>query len=139
MVGVLALALVAWRGTRDRSGSNKRSGAVESAPRTPSAANPPRRPGLSWLAQRGLPARRIAGRVVFGGKPVDGAIVAVASAADGDARPATVTTGADGRFDVGVYEAAAVTIAATAQGKVGLVLAVDLRTDAASAARRARA
>ncbi|MFT3711383.1 MAG: sigma-70 family RNA polymerase sigma factor [Archangium sp.] len=81
---------------------------------------------LDPLAAPGAPPRRVAGVVLFEGKPVSGAIVRLA------ARPAVnldaleVRTAADGRFDFGERTPRKHSVSAAASGKSGVVLELDL-------------
>jgi RNA polymerase sigma-70 factor (ECF subfamily) len=82
---------------------------------------------LPWLIQRGAPARRIAGHVMFRGKPVVGAIVRLGNAFT-DRPPtraqnrishelATTKSGPDGAFDFGEQAPASFVVSAESEGK----------------------
>ncbi|HTL38961.1 MAG TPA: sigma-70 family RNA polymerase sigma factor [Kofleriaceae bacterium] len=75
-----------------------------------------------WFAQVGASARRVAGKVVFEGAPVEGAIVRLAD----HEQLAAVTTGKDGAFDFGMQAPAEVTVSAEASGKTPAALALAL-------------
>ncbi|HUQ01679.1 MAG TPA: carboxypeptidase regulatory-like domain-containing protein [Kofleriaceae bacterium] len=131
-VVVLALAvLFVMSGSR---GGGGKPGVVASRDGTSAragiGANAPKRNGLSWTAQRGAPARRIAGRVVFEGRPVGGATVRLAARAERYANAVARTTGDDGAFDFGPQEATLLLVSANADGKAGALLHVDLRNPA---------
>ncbi|MEO8699110.1 MAG: sigma-70 family RNA polymerase sigma factor [Kofleriaceae bacterium] len=84
---------------------------------------------LAWLGQRGVQPRRIAGRVTFRGSAVAGASVELASLASESgavAAPRVVTTAA-GEFDFGPQRAMEWSVRATAPGKTGTAIAIDLR------------
>jgi hypothetical protein len=133
VVGALVLALgcaVIWRGSRDGAKSRRAPSAAAGTVHSALAATQPKGRRLSWLAQLGAPARRIAGRVVFEGQPVGGASVHVVSAADREQHAATRTTSADGRFDFGPYAPTPIVIAAYAPDKAAAVLELDLRNPA---------
>jgi RNA polymerase sigma factor (sigma-70 family) len=84
---------------------------------------------LAWIAQRDVAPRRIAGRVVAAGTPVAGASVELASLVteSGAAAPPRLTTGADGTFDFGPQPAMEWSVRATAPGRTGVAVEVDLR------------
>ncbi len=72
-----------------------------------------------FLAQPKLKPRKIAGKVVFAGKPVEGAIVRLALDANFDIlqQLAEAKTGADGTFDFGPRPAARFNVSAEAPGR----------------------
>jgi hypothetical protein len=83
----------------------------------------------NWLAQPGVAARRIAGRVTFNGAPVAGATVELASLASeaGLVTPPRKTTDASGAFDFGTQLAMEWSVRASAPGKASATVELDLR------------
>ncbi len=83
----------------------------------------------AWLGQRGVRARRIAGKVVYRGAPVEGATVELASlASESGLMPAQRrTTNAAGEFDLGLQSPMEWSVRATAPARSGTMLDVDLR------------
>lgn len=83
----------------------------------------------SWFGQRGVPNRRIAGRVKFAGAPVEGATVELGSQLSdvGVIRPINQRTNRDGRFDFGVQPPAHYSVAASARSHSPTVIEVDTR------------
>jgi RNA polymerase sigma factor (sigma-70 family) len=82
-----------------------------------------------WLAQPDVAARRIAGKVTFNGAPVAGATVELASLASEAglvAAPRKVTD-ASGAFDFGAQLAMEWSVRASAPGKTGATIELDLR------------
>jgi hypothetical protein len=90
----------------------------------------------AWLAQAGVAPRRIAGRVVFRGAPVAGATVELASlASESGLTPAPQrTTNASGEFDFGSQRAMPWSVRASAPGKAGGRVDIDLRNPRANPA-----
>ena len=86
----------------------------------------------AWLIQADVKPRRVAGRVVFGGKPVAGATVELASLAteSGLGVPLQRTTDAAGGFDFGAQPAMELSVRASAVEHASAVAAVDLRNPA---------
>lgn len=82
-----------------------------------------------WLGQPGVEARPIAGQVTYQGTPVEGATVELASLASesGAVMAPRRTTGADGAFDFGLQPALEWSVRATAPGRTGAAITVDLR------------
>ncbi len=120
-----------------RSHGGHRDGDATAAaghPRTPAgerSASPAgaQQPAPAWLAQPGVEPRRIAGRVTFGGAPVEGATVVLANLASesGYAAAPRRRTDAQGRFDFGPQPAMEWSVRASAPGKTGASLDIDLR------------
>jgi RNA polymerase sigma factor (sigma-70 family) len=75
-----------------------------------------------WFSQPGVPARRVTGKVVFEGAPVEGAIVRLAT----HEQLAAVTTAKDGAFDFGMQSPTEITVSAEAAGKTPAALAIAL-------------
>lgn len=75
-----------------------------------------------WFVQAGASKRRVAGRVVFEGKPVAGAIVRLS---DRD-QLAAVPSGADGSFDFGMQAPGDVTVSAEAEDKTPAAITLAL-------------
>ncbi|HUS29510.1 MAG TPA: sigma-70 family RNA polymerase sigma factor [Kofleriaceae bacterium] len=82
-----------------------------------------------WLAQPGVAARRIAGRVTFNGTPVAGAAVELASVASeaGLVAAPRKTTDASGSFDFGTQLAMEWSVRASSPGKTSATIELDLR------------
>ncbi|MBZ0232391.1 MAG: carboxypeptidase-like regulatory domain-containing protein, partial [Deltaproteobacteria bacterium] len=82
-----------------------------------------------WIAQEGVRARRIAGRVVDGGKPAVGALVRLTSELSlaGMVPALEQRTDADGRFDFGEQVAREYAVGAAAPGRLAAILRIDLR------------
>lgn len=128
-LAAIAIGVVVWFATRssssrakgDAAGAGSAAGTVASRGRARSTA--------SGLVQPGVDAHHVAGHVTFEGRAVAGATVTLSSAltTTGLVPAPTVTTGADGAFDLGPQDAAPITVAASAPGKAGAVLHVDLR------------
>ena len=99
------------------------SSATQGTTTLPSGAGLP-----AWLAQPQAPARRVAGRVLLDGRPVQGVHVRL-EPEPLLARQGAVEqlTGADGRFDFGAQLALVHTVSAHAAGHTGAVREVDLR------------
>jgi hypothetical protein len=125
------VALAGWWWLRDRGSatggdSGSRVGGQTSGGRLARHSTPgaPR-----WLGQPGVEPRRVAGRVTFAGAPVAGAAVRLELA--GPLRRAlpgvTVSSGADGRFDLGLQVAAEVRVSASAPGRTTGGVSIDLR------------
>ncbi len=128
-VALLAAGLVVWRsGSRGTSG-RERSGDPSASTTSKTSARIRAAGASSWWSQRGVSERRVAGRVTFAGRPVDGATVTLVSrgSESGSVPAETVTTGADGAFDFGPEPAAPVTVAAVAAGKTPALVRLDLR------------
>ncbi len=106
-------------GAGSRAGQGARAGGV---PGAQSAALP------AWFGRPGAPDRRIAGRVTFEGEPVDGAEVRLWSyiMLTGVLAPVVVKTGADGRFDLGVWPASSYQVGASSPGRASAVESLDL-------------
>ena len=87
----------------------------------------------AWFAGAGAPERRIAGTVIFDGRPFAGAAVTlhaiVARTAVG--APVAQTSDADGRFDFGAQPAGWFDVVASAPGKLAAVAHVVLADPAA--------
>lgn len=82
-----------------------------------------------WIAQEGVPARRIAGRVVDGGQPAAGALVRLTSELSlaGMVPALERRTDAEGRFDFGVQVAREYAVGAAAPDRLAAIHGVDLR------------
>ena len=122
--GAVPAAGAAIERRADASPSASAAGEGELGARASTGEAPP-----AWLAQPGAARRRIAGRVTFHGAPVAGATVELASLASESglvAAPRRVT-GADGTFDLGPRLAMAWSVRATAPGRAGAAVDVDLR------------
>src|SRR5262249_38492270 len=95
-----------------------------------------------WATQSGAPSRRIAGRVVFDGKPIGGAKVTLGFEALGEAGPVRTTSNdvsvmgilqrvaetrstPDGSFDFGVQPAMVFTVSASADNYSSGAVVVD--------------
>jgi RNA polymerase sigma factor (sigma-70 family) len=125
--------LTADRGAEDEKAAGSRGGAL-----TPDPLGSPSR-GESdeaipaWLIQAGVEQRRIAGRVTFDGAPVRGASVELASLASesGVAVAPRHTTNAAGEFDFGPRPATEWAVRASAPGKTGAAVSLDLRNPVA--------
>lgn len=83
----------------------------------------------AWLGQPGVAPRRVAGRVIFEGQPVAGAVVELASlaSASGYGSAPRLTTNDDGQFDFGKQPAMEFVVRANAPGRTGTAVGVDLR------------
>ncbi|MDP3153588.1 MAG: sigma-70 family RNA polymerase sigma factor [Archangium sp.] len=86
-----------------------------------------------WLSQPDVPPRHVAGRVLMGGQPMAGALVRL------EPRPLPVGVRAkelrsagDGTFDFGEQPAAIHIVSASAPGRTGALVEVDLRDPSAS-------
>ena len=139
-VVVLILLVVAgvWWRTRESSTSGTQSAAntrhtttaATAGASVGAAANAKVRDASpAWLAQAGVPARRIAGRVTFAGAPVAGASVELANLASesGLVEAPHTTTNAAGEFDFGAQRAMPWSVQASAPGKASARLEIDLR------------
>lgn len=132
LAGVALVGGVGWWWLRDRGSA---AGGDRAAPagRDPRGAGRLARhttPGAPrWLGQPGVGLRRVAGRVTFAGTPVAGATVRLElGGLVRRAMPATtVTSSADGTFDLGPQVAAPVRVSATAPGRAPGNVAIDLR------------
>jgi len=98
--------------------------AAAPADRIPSLAAPP-----GWIAQAGVAARRVAGRVVADGAPVAGARVRLTSdlSLTGRSPARELRSDAHGRFDFGVQLARELTVSAAAADRLAAIEHVDLR------------
>lgn len=85
-----------------------------------------------WFFQRGAPTRRIAGKVVFEGAPVAGAVVTLSSALTeaGAIAPTELVTGPDGLFDFGRQPPATFTVSANHPRRIAAMTEVNLRDPA---------
>lgn len=138
---VLLLLLLLVGGTwllRDRMGSEADRAGTDPAGATAGAqrhlgavpfalGEAPGRP--AWLIQPDVEPRRIAGRVVFEGAPVAGAIVELADLSTESGRGAALrrTTNAAGAFDFGTQPAMALSVRASAPRRASAAIGVDLR------------
>lgn len=87
-------------------------------------------PPPDWFVQAGVKPRRIAGRVLtLDGKPVAGATVELSSlpTKGGLGVPPRLTTNDAGEFDFGARPAIAYSVHASASGRSGAAVGVDLR------------
>jgi RNA polymerase sigma-70 factor (ECF subfamily) len=82
-----------------------------------------------WIAQEGVAPKRVAGRVVDGGKPAVGVLVRLTSelTLSGFVPALEQTTDADGRFDFGEQVARELAVGASAPGRLAAILRIDLR------------
>ena len=81
----------------------------------------------AWLAQSGVSARKVAGHVVYAGKPVAGATVRLALQVGELLQPVGERkTGADGAFDFGPQAAATFTVSAEAAEKTPAMKSIAL-------------
>jgi hypothetical protein len=125
VAGVVALLLViGFVITRKQCGSDSKkqttTGSTTQTKRSTVGAASQRIDDVpGWLAQSGVKPRKIAGKVVFAGKPVEGAIVRLALDAQFDVlqQLAEAKTGADGAFDFGSRPAARFNVSAEAAGR----------------------
>ena len=145
--GVLCLAFLLWSGShlwRVHTGSTELARTPAGTPwrgvaaRSAAAGSAATLGGVTiplWFGQRGAPVRRIAGRVTFGGAPVEGATVELASAlTDAGVLPLiTRRTAADGGFDFGSQPPARYSIAASAPRHSPAVVEFDSRAAASNA------
>ena len=83
----------------------------------------------AWLIQPDVVPRRVAGRVMFAGKPVAGATVELASLAteSGVGVPPRRATNAAGEFDFGAQPAMELSVRASAAKRSSATIDVDLR------------
>ena len=90
----------------------------------PDLVDPP-----GWLAQAGVPRRRITGRVIADGKPAAGVLVRLTSElTDTGVIPVRdLRSGADGRFDFGEQLPRPYVVAAAAPAKLAALRHLDLR------------
>jgi hypothetical protein len=133
LVALLVVALI-WR-MRSRSETERAADHGSGATTVGSAGgalrpDDPQRAALgvpAWLAQIGVPARRVAGHVVYAGKPVAGATVRLALQLGellqsvGERK-----TGADGAFDFGPQPAATFTVSAEAADRTPAMKSIAL-------------
>ena len=112
----------------------RRRGATSTAPRlrsglwfAPTVASSSGIP--AWVAQPGLRARRVAGRVLEGGAPLAGARVVLGHqlARYGALAPLQTASDRDGRFDFGPQLATKYTVMAEARGRAIAAIQIDLR------------
>lgn len=136
---LLILAAVLWtmRGTHSTStrvgaetGSAGGPGATAAGASSLAGSSSDGGAGIpAWLVQPDIKARRIAGRVTFRGAPLAGATVELASLASESGlvtAPARTTT-STGEFDFGMQPAMPWSVRASAPGKSGSRIDVDLR------------
>jgi RNA polymerase sigma factor (sigma-70 family) len=116
-------------GEDDGGGDRRPLSAAFDRTGAPGAADPAAAP-MAWLAQPGIAPRRIAGRVTFAGEPVAGAAVELASLASESGLVAAprLVTGEGGEFDFGPRPAIEWSVRASAPGRTGAVVDVDLRS-----------
>jgi len=131
-VALLLLLLflgVRWSGRPAVSPDTRVAARVTAFGRTDVAAVPDSKTTPGWFAQPGVAARRVAGRVLYDERPVDGATVELADAlTDVGAIPRQVRrTDAEGRFDFGLQAAAKREVIASAPGRTPVLAAVELR------------
>jgi RNA polymerase sigma factor (sigma-70 family) len=83
----------------------------------------------AWVAQSGVAARRVAGRVLEGGAPATGARVVLGHqlARYGALAPPETVSDRDGRFDFGPQLATTYTVMAQAPGSAIAAIRIDLR------------
>jgi len=121
IVGVLVVAFLVTRRHcgRDPAKQNGAHAAATSNHATVGAASQKIDDVPAWFTQFGVKPRKIAGKVVFEGKPVAGAIVRLAVEADFAIlqQLAEAKTGADGTFDFGPRPAAWFNVSAEAAGR----------------------
>ncbi|MEO7097615.1 MAG: sigma-70 family RNA polymerase sigma factor, partial [Polyangiales bacterium] len=119
-VVLVVLAIGHRAGPTTTSAPTTSPAAMARAPRvTPSVADA----DVRWLAQRGAPARRIAGRVISDGAPAAGVVVRLAQ----DGAFKELRTGRDGRFDFGAREPSEIAISASTPGTISTIIHVDPR------------
>ena len=125
-VGAVVVARCGRDGSAGGDGYAAGNGSGRARPRAGSAAID--QPLPAWAVARGAPARRIAGRVTFEGKPVEGAVVTLSTTlSSSGAAPALVrTTGPDGRFDFSIQPAAGYRIAAAAPDRTMTTALINL-------------
>ncbi len=133
MIAILAVAValfLMWRRRTQSSHeatSGRGSGGTIIASNPATGGDPHRTPLLpSWLAPKGLVAKRIAGIVTFQGARIPGATVRLTSWVPGG-REASVTTDATGAFDFGPQPPPGFLISANAPDRVGVSQWVELR------------
>lgn len=133
MIAIAAIAialLLLWsRGTQrpDEPVAGSLSGSAVVVGDRGTVSDPRRMPLLpSWLASKGLVAKRIAGIVTFQGARVPGATVRLTSWVPG-ARETSVLTDAAGAFDFGLQPTPGFLISANAPDRVGISQWVELR------------
>ena len=130
VVGALAVVLViAFLVTRKQCGEDRPTTATKATASgaagrgtaaTVGAASQHIEEVPAWLAQADVKRRKIAGKVVFAGKPVENAIVRLALVATADVlQPlAEVKTGSDGAFDLGMRPGARYNVSAEYPGRM---------------------
>ena len=129
IVVVVVGALLVARCRRETSPSGVKPGGGSGHVRGAASGRAAVDEGLpEWFVVRGAPPRRIAGRVTFEGKPVEGAVVTLNNEMIrvGTARAAERITGPDGTFDFGSRAPAFYPVGATAPGRTVEILGVNL-------------
>jgi RNA polymerase sigma factor (sigma-70 family) len=135
VVLLVILAAVLWRSHSSHDGGKQAAGTTggAAAGMRGAAAFAASGEGAAkiplWLIQPGVMPQRIAGRVTYHGAPVAGATVelgSLASEAGLVAAPQRMTT-STGDFDFGTQPAMPFSVRATAPGKSGVSIDVDLR------------
>jgi hypothetical protein len=115
---------------RARDGSVDQRGSTEGAlEQTQPPGLDQAAPTLAWLRQRSAEGRRIAGRVVHGGRPVAKAQVRLTTEElrIGEWPLAELETDSDGRFDFGAWPPIRYQVVAQAEGLAAGGVAVELR------------
>ncbi|PZR06679.1 MAG: hypothetical protein DI536_29625 [Archangium gephyra] len=98
------------------------------ARRVANAPELPNSPLPAWRAQAGAPSRRVAGRVMLDGAPLEGAVVTLTiDEQPSEAPPQQRVSANDGTFDFGVQPAASVGVGAFVDGHAPTVVELDLR------------
>ena len=117
------------RGGQGQQSDPERRASSELPGNRPHSVNGASLAAPAWLSQPGVMPRRIAGRVTFRGAPVRGATVELASLAteSGLVAPLRRSTNEAGEFDFGPQSAMEWSVRASAQGKTGAALSIDLR------------
>jgi protocatechuate 3,4-dioxygenase beta subunit len=129
-VVVAIMFLVGRRGCGDpETGTAKGGGAAAHGTQVVTGAASQRLDAVApWNAQPGVQPRTIAGKVVYAGKPVEGAIVRLGLDPGLDIlqQVAEAKTGADGGFDFGPRPATRFNVSAEAPGKKSAQLTVNV-------------
>ena len=116
--------------------SGPHPGGMDLAPSPGSVDEKERLP--KWLSQPDVAPRHIAGRVLLGGQPVAGALVRLEPRSlPVGLRAKELRAAGDGTFDFGEQPALVHTVSASAPGRTGAQVQVDLRDPSASPAPEA--
>jgi len=118
---VLAMLTLGGTPTSPATSAPRGSASVVNAPLRSQSA-------LLWLAQEGVPARSLTGRVLLDGVPTSGALVRLIA----DPLPSReIRTDANGRFDFGEQMPREYVLGAALPGKLAAIRRIDLRDPAA--------